>query len=87
MRPWQFSLLSLLISAAAASNWFVAIVDINSTGKVHPATAPMVLIGVTAAIHHLVRDKRDAWAISAFLAGVVVTASLYLAAGLNWWVS
>jgi hypothetical protein len=83
-RP-QISLASLLLFAAAMPIWlFVWAAVATSTGFGGGGTrfvmAPVVLCGITAAIQRLLRGYRNAWALSALLAGMVAFASLSLAA-------
>ena len=87
MRAWQFSVSSLLITAAAISVWLWLFINVIWPSPVDAAVALGILVDVTTAIHHLLRDKRRTWSISAFLAGVLVGGSLFLVAWLNWWVS
>jgi hypothetical protein len=87
MREWQFSLSSLLLIAAAVPIWLWLIVflpqgpgwGVNPIGFI---VAPLVLCGVTAAIHRMLRQHRNGWAISALLAGLIVTSILLFVASL-----
>ena len=44
--------------------------------------APLVLAGITVALHRLFRRVRDAWALSMFVAGIIAIGSLVVAAWL-----
>ena len=45
--------------------------------------APFVLAGITAAIHRLLRNYRNAWSLSALLAAVIALGSLSLVAWMS----
>jgi len=84
----RFSLSSLLLSCAGVPIWVYLIVAVpQSAGwggsPMRFVMAPLVLTGITVAVHRLVRGYRNAWAMSAFAAAVVSLGSLSLAA----WVS
>ena len=45
--------------------------------------APVVLAGITVAVHRLLRGRRNAWAISALSASVIGLASLTIIAWMS----
>ena len=88
MDKFQLSLSSLLLVCAAVPIWlFLIVVVPQSPGWGGSSSrffmAPFVLIGITAAVHRLLRGRRDAWALSALVAAVISLGSLSLAA----WIS
>ena len=85
MKKFQLSLGSLLLLCAAAPIWIFLIVIVSqSTGWGGNSTrfymAPLVLTGITAAVHRLLRDHRNAWALAFLAAAVIALGSLSLAA-------
>ena len=85
MREWQFSLSSLLLIAAAVPIWLLLIVFLPQSpgwggNPIGFIVAPLVLCGVAAAIHRLLRQHRNGLAISALLAGLIVTSILLFVA-------
>jgi hypothetical protein len=88
MKRYQFSLCSWLLVGAAAPIWLVLIVTVpQSTGFGGSGTrfimAPLVLLGITAAVHRLLRDRPSAWALSALIAAVICLGSLCFAAWMS----
>ncbi len=82
MDRWQISLVSLLLLSAALPIWmflFVVVPPGIGSGAYSFLVAPMVLGGITVAIHRLFRGRRDAWAFSALLAAVIAYGSLSIA--------
>jgi heme O synthase-like polyprenyltransferase len=82
-RP-RLSLMELLLVAAAMPIWLFLFVTVpQSTGWGGSAfrfvAAPLVLSGITVAIHRLVRNARAAWALSMFIAGIIAMGSLLVA--------
>ena len=88
MNSHHVSLSSLLLLFAAAPIWVSLIVAVpQSSGwggsPMRFMMAPLVLIGITAAVYRLVRGHQNAWAMSALAAAVISLGSLSLAA----WIS
>jgi hypothetical protein len=79
-RP-QITLSTFLLLAAALPIWILLAVAVPaSTGwggnPLRFVAAPLVLCGVTVAIHRLVRNCPNPWSISALLAGVIIWGAL-----------
>ena len=80
----QQSLFSSLLFVGAIPIWLFLIVTIPKSSAWGASTgrfliAPIVLVGITIAIHWLLRDHRNAWAISTLLAAVIALGSISLA--------
>lgn len=85
MRKPTIALSTLWLLFMASPLWLVLIAVVpNSTGwgnGVHRfVMAPVVLLGITVAIQRLLVGYKDAWALSALLAGIITFAALSLAA-------
>jgi len=85
MEKYQIRLMSFLLLAAGLPFWlFLRLVVMQGPGwgnnPVQYVIAPLVLSGITVAIHRLLRKHKDAWAISFLLAGVIALSSLYAVA-------
>ena len=85
MERYQISLMSFLLLGGAMPIWiWLAVAIPQSTGwggsPIRFVIAPLVLVAMTVAIHRLLRQYRDAWAISALLAAVIARSSLYAVA-------
>jgi hypothetical protein len=75
----QFSLRSWLLFSCAAPAWIYLIAMFaQNTASVGPNgfTVAVVLAGITIALHRLLRNRRDGWAISALLAPIIAFGSL-----------
>jgi membrane protease YdiL (CAAX protease family) len=88
MNRFQLSLSSLLLLCAAVPIWLFLIVAVpRSSGwggsSARFFMAPIVLTGITVAVHRLVRGHRNAWALSALVAAVISLGSLTLAAWMS----
>ena len=85
----QFSLTSLLLLLAALPLWLAMIVLLPMShgyygyGLSRFAIPPLVLAGVTWALHRLFRNWRNSWAISALLAAIICSGILSFVA----WIS
>ena len=83
-RP-QFSLMTMLLLSAAIPIWLFLIVALPESPGFGGSPsrfimAPLVLGGITVAIHRLLRGHRNAWALSSLLAAVIALGSLNFAA-------
>lgn len=83
----QISLTSLLLLLAAVPLWLAMIVLLPMSpgfggGLFRFAVTPLVLAGVTWALHRLLRSWRDGWAISALLAAIICFGTLSLVASI-----
>ena len=81
----RWSLKSLLLLCGALPIWLFLIVVVPQTTGWGASTsrffiAPVILVGITAAMHRLLCSCRDAWSLSALFAAVIALASLSLAA-------
>lgn len=84
--PPRLSLADLLLWAPVAPIWLYVMAAVRPnygwggalTGYV---VTPLVLVGITCAIHRLLRDRRSAWALSALAASILA----YLILGLFAW--
>jgi hypothetical protein len=86
VQRYQLSLLSFLLLCGALPIWMfltVAVSQSHEFGWHGFVIVPLVLVGITAAIHWLLRQYRNSWATSALLAGVIVLSALYAAARLS----
>ena len=77
----QFNFVGVLLVVLAIPAWAFLVVTVpNSVGwgsdPVRFVMAPIVLCGITAAIHRLLRRFKDAWPLSALIAGLGVLAIL-----------
>ena len=85
MQRYQISLMSVLLLGGGLPFWLFLIVAVPySTGwggsPVRFVAAPLVLSGVTVAVHRLFAKHRDGWAIAVLLAGIIALSSLSAAA-------
>lgn len=85
-RP-RLSLTTLLLVTAALPMWLFLFVSVPQStgwggGAFRFVAAPLVLLGITVAVHRLVRNSRAAWALSMFVAGIITMGSLVLVAWL-----
>ena len=84
MRKSQITLTSLLLLSGALPIWIYLAVQFFGSrpfwglkGFSDPlVAAPIVLCGLTLAIHQLLRNRQNAWLISVCLAGMVTMAVL-----------
>ena len=86
-RP-QISVLTLLLLVAALPIWLALVVVVPLSpgfggGPFRFVVAPLVLGGITVAIHRLVSRFRSAWGLSALTAAVIALGSLSVAAWLT----
>lgn len=82
----RFNLAGLLIGLLAAPVWILIAIEVplhNGFGgsSRRYAVAPIVLCGMTAAIHRLLRPRKNAWPLSALIAGVFILAVIAWSAG------
>lgn len=82
----RFELAGLLMVLLATPIWILIAVEAYlspgfGSGPGRYVVAPFVLCGMTAAIHYLVRPLRNAWPLSALLAGIGALTVLLLASG------
>lgn len=85
MQKPKVALSTLWLLFMASPLWLVLIVVVpNSNGWGNGldrfVMAPLILLGITVAIQRLLRGYKDAWALSALLAGIIAFAALSLAA-------
>jgi hypothetical protein len=79
----RYSLMDLLLVAMAIPIW-LHLTLILSQGRrwgsspLRYIMAPLVLCGMTFAIHHLLRGRKNAWSLSALLAAGIALVSLSL---------
>ena len=83
VKNFQVQLASFLLLCAAAPFWIwttviVSHIDVWGAGVLRYSIPPIVLVGVTAAVHRLLREIAHAWAISALTAGLVCIGALQL---------
>lgn len=74
IRRWIFKLLLVAVMGATWSLLWLATRHAKGLGSSQSAMALLVLIGVTAVLHHLLRTQSDSWLKSAALAGVITLA-------------
>ena len=79
-RP-QISLTTVLLLGAGLPIWLFLIIVLAGS-QIGPLMGPFVLVGITLAIHRLVRRRQDAWGLSILLAGIIALGSLRIVA---WW--
>jgi hypothetical protein len=79
MRP-QITLAGLLLGAPAIPLWIYVtyVVGSSPVGFVLP---PLVLLGITIAVHRVVGSRPNAWAISALIAPIL---ALLVLLGIAW---
>jgi hypothetical protein len=80
------NLIGLLLVLLAIPVWILVMVEIRlrespAANQPRSLIAPFVLCGMTAAIHHLLRSRANAWPLSALIAGIGVLALLAWSAG------
>ncbi len=80
----RISLMSVLLLGGGLPIWLaLTFIVPQSTGwggsPVRFVMAPLVLTGMTVALHRLFAKHRDGWAISVLLAGVIAWSSLWVA--------
>ena len=85
MKHFQIDLLSYLLICWAVPLWVFLSWRIVQSAPGGPwlggwVLTPLVLSGITAALHRLLRPFRSAWALAALLAAVIVLCALYGAA-------
>lgn len=88
MNTHQATLLTVLLLAGALPIWMcLGFVVPQSTGwggsPIQFVIAPVVLVGITAAVHRLINRFRDAWAISAVAAAVIALGALSIVSWLS----
>ena len=70
----RYRLRTLLILLAAVPAWLFLIVVLPQSpglGPVGFVTVPLVLVGVAAAIHRLIKTAEDGWAIAVLLSPII----------------
>lgn len=73
MKPSQISLSGLLVWSAAIPMWiFVVMMFAYSAHPLGGLAGLLALGGATAAVHWLIRDWQNAWAIAAIVAPLVI---------------
>lgn len=84
-RPVRFSLASLLLVMAALPLWVFLIVAVGTSPGFGPngfVAAPVALVVATVALSRLFRETKNGLAISALVAGTILTGALVVAAAL-----
>ena len=74
IRRWVVNTLLVAVIAATWGSLWLATRHSKGLGSTQHVMALVVLIGVTAVLHHLLRTKSDSWLKSAALAGVITLA-------------
>ena len=83
IRRWIVnSLLVAVIGGTWGSLW-LATRHSKGLGNTRSVMALVVLMGITAVLHHLLRKKSDSWLKSAALAGVITLAVMAAAASVG----
>ena len=82
MGRYQISVMSVLLLGSGLPIWLALTLGVpQSTGwgcnPMRFVMAPLVLTGITLALHRLFAKYRDGWAIAILLAGVIVWSSLW----------
>jgi len=80
---FQFSLLTFLLWVTTAALWMGCICFLGSSpglARVGYVLVPLVLLGMTAAIHRLFRQAKHGWLIAAMLAPITATGAILLIA-------
>jgi peptidoglycan/LPS O-acetylase OafA/YrhL len=82
----RFNFVGLLIVLLAAPIWILVAIEVSLradfSGSLNRyVVAPFVLGGLTAAIHRLLRPRKNSWPLSALIAGVGTLAVLAWSAG------
>ena len=82
----RFNLIGLLLVLLAILIWTFVTAEIPLRAGIEGRSrryliGPLVLCGIAAAIHRLLRERKNAWPLSALVAGVIVLAVLALSAG------
>jgi len=88
MERHQISVMSVLLLGCGLPIWIaLALAVPQSTGwggsPMRFVIAPLVLAGMTLALHRLFSKHRDGWAIAILLAGVIAWCSLWAALWLS----
>lgn len=86
METTRFNWAGLAFVALAIPIWILICVEASLSpgfggGNARYLTPPLVLCGLTASIHWLLRHRKNAWPLSMFLAGAGALAVLMWAAG------
>ena len=74
IRRWVVNTLLVAVIATTWGSLWLATRHSKGLGSTQNVMALVVLIGVTAVLHHLLRTKSDSWLKSAALAGVITLA-------------
>jgi hypothetical protein len=82
MQKYQASLASLFILTAAVAVWLVVFL-ITVRVPLWPIPPAFVLPATTGAVHLLLRGRRNAWAWSTLIAGVISIATLFAVAAVT----
>jgi hypothetical protein len=82
MGRYQISVMSVLLLGGGLPIWLaLTFIVSQSTGwggnPIRFVMAPLVLTGITFALHRLFPKHRDGWAIAILLAGVIAWSSLW----------
>ena len=80
----QISLMSVVLLGGGLGIWLaLAVIVPQGTGygdsPLRYIMAPLVLTGMTVALHKLFASRRDGWAIAVLLAGVIAWIALWVA--------
>jgi hypothetical protein len=85
MAKYQISLMSMLLLTGALPIWLVLIVGVPMSpgyggNSFRYLATPIALGGITVVIRRLLGSRRDAWALSMLLAGIIAWGSLLIIA-------
>ena len=83
----RYSLMDLLLVATAVPIWASLSVAVSQSpgwggSPLRYIIAPLVLCGMTVAIHHLFHGRKYDWSLSALLAGVIALTTLMFVASI-----
>jgi hypothetical protein len=86
MTNLRSNLTGIAIALLAAAVWVLVVIEVflrSDSGRSFDryVIGPLVLCGLTVAIHRLLRPRKHAWSLSALIAGVGALAVLAWAAG------
>ena len=86
MTSLRSNLTGIAIALLAATVWTLVVIEVflrsdSGRGFDRYVIGPLVLCGLTAAIHRLLRSRKHAWSVSALIAGIGALVVLAWAAG------
>jgi hypothetical protein len=86
MTSLRSNLTGIAIALLAATVWTLVVIEVflrsdSGRGFDRYVIGPLVLCGLTAAIHRLLRPRKHAWSVSALIAGIGALVVLAWAAG------